>query len=83
MMITGWSMVLSSSALPCLACSFQDIHTHDSLPPAYSDGLNVGHWEQSKFVSSRRLPIVAVQDISAAEMGSGDLGQGGEELCAV
>lgn len=36
-MITGWSMVLSSSALPCLVCSFQDIHTHDSLPPAYSD----------------------------------------------
>lgn len=47
---SGWSMVLSSSALSCLACTFQDTHTHDSCPPAYSDMTEFGTlvpWEQS------------------------------------
>lgn len=35
-------MVLSSSALPCLAYTFQDAYTDDSLPPAYSDVIEFG-----------------------------------------
>lgn len=66
-------MVLSSPALPCLACTFQDVHTRDSLPPAYSDMTEFGTpaaWEPSWFLSSCRLPVVSVWDISTAAMGS-------------
>lgn len=35
-------MVLSSSALPCLACTFQDVHTRDSLHPACFDMTEFG-----------------------------------------